>query len=101
MLRRRAKQTRDLPVLRRHEDDAPRMSGGIRDARAMAGAATPQIDDSPVLPLGIHRLRDSGGPADRQNHPEGDQRQIAVEQERAVDLGACPDSCWRELVDEG
>jgi len=21
------------------------------------------------------------------------------EQERAVDLGACPDSCWRELVE--
>ena len=67
------------------------MPRGIAEACAMASAATPKIDDSAMETLGIHRMRDSGRRADRQNHPERDQRQIAVEQDRAVDGGQRPE----------
>jgi len=79
MPRRRAKQARDLPVLGRHEHDAPWMPPGVGHPCAMASAATPHIDDAPMQALGIHRLRDSGRTADRQDDPECHQREIAVE----------------------
>lgn len=91
VLRRRADDARDLPVLRRHEHDATGMLGGIAETCAVASTATPEIGDSAVQTLAIYRMDDCSRRAYRQNHPEGDQRQVAVEHDRAIDAGQRPD----------
>ena len=91
MLRRRADDARDLPVLRRHEHDATGMLGGIAETCAVASTATPEIGDSAVKTLAIHCMDDCGRRADGQNHSEGDEREVAVQHHRAVDAGQRPD----------
>src|SRR5437773_6524605 len=61
------------------------MFRGIRRARAMTSATTPEINRLIVQVLSIEGRQNSRWVSNRQDHAERDHRQVTVEQDRAVD----------------
>src|SRR5262245_31876124 len=86
-MRRASEQTGELSVLRSHEHDIPWMIRGIGGRRAMASATGTEVDDSRVQSFRVCCLRERGRATERQHDAKRDEREVAIEQHRAVDGG--------------